>query len=154
MSLCLATPTVALTLALNGFTLSWTHSVEQTEWRERWRVDGHELVLEEARVRGSGAGMEPPEGAVLRDGWWVYQPALRVPALHLAVSGATGSGWKLCTEADGCIDLEARLPGGPIRIGVGSCLLPAQDTRQDPTTPASRFVSCGRCRGTPAPGRA
>lgn len=108
MSLCLATPAVALTLALQGFTLSWTHSVERTEWREHWRVEGPELVLVEARVRGSGAGMEPPEGSVLRDGWWVYRPHLRVPALHLAVSGATGGGWQLCTEA-GCRDLEQLL---------------------------------------------
>jgi hypothetical protein len=108
MSLCLATPAVAVTLALQGFTLSWAHSVERTDWRERWRVDGSTLVLEEARVRGSGAGMEPPEGSVLQQGWWVYHPGLRVPALHLAVSGATGDGWQLCTKGE-CRDLERLL---------------------------------------------
>lgn len=123
MSLCLATPVLALALALPAqpagqagiaaqaepaphFTLAWTHSVERTEWQEDWRVQAGELVLAQARVRGSGAGMEPPDGAVLRDGWWVYGSALRVTALHLAVSGATGGGWRLCTAADGCRDLE------------------------------------------------
>jgi hypothetical protein len=113
VSLCLATAAVALPLALQAFTLAWTHSVEKTEWRETWRVEGQELVLDEGRVRGSGAGMDPPEGAVLQDGWWVYRTPqktpLRVPLLRLAVSGATGSGWRLCTPAAGCRDLEVWL---------------------------------------------
>lgn len=108
MTLCLATAALAVSLATNGFTLSWTHSVEKTEWRERWRIEQNELVLEEARIRGSGAGMEPPDGSVLEGGWWVYAPALRVPTLRLAVSGATGAGWQLCTAA-GCRDLEVWL---------------------------------------------
>lgn len=108
MSLCLATPALAVSLALHGFTLGWTHSVEKTEWLERWQVQADGLRLVEARVRGSGAGMEPAEGAVLRDGWWVYDAALQVPVLRLAVSGATGSGWRLCGGAD-CHDLESWL---------------------------------------------
>lgn len=114
MSLCLAAPLLALSVAADAFTLAWTHSVERTEWQERWQVRGSELVLDEARVRGSGAGMEPPEGSVLRDGWWVYQARRRVPVLRLAASGATGSGWRLCTEAEGCRELESLL----VRDGV------------------------------------
>jgi hypothetical protein len=109
VSLCLTTTAVALTVAAEAFTLAWTHSVEQTEWRERWRVEAAALVLAEARVRGSGAGMEPPEGSVLKGGWWVYRRDLALPVLRLAVSGATGRGWQLCTDADGCRDLEALL---------------------------------------------
>jgi hypothetical protein len=109
VSLCLAAPLLAITLSAPAFTLAWTHSVEKTEWRERWRVQGDALVLDEARVRGSGAGMEPPEGSVLQDGWWVYHADLRVPVLRLASSGATGSGWRLCTEAEGCRELETLL---------------------------------------------
>ena len=75
MSLCLATAAVALPLALQAFTLAWTHSVEKTEWRETWRVEGRELVLAEGRVRGSGAGMDPPEGAWLDHGVWHYRLA-------------------------------------------------------------------------------
>jgi hypothetical protein len=112
MSLCIATAALAMGLGIDTFTLAWTHSVERTEWRERWHVQGGLLHLEEARVRGSGAGMEPAEGAVLRDGWWVYPGRLApVAALQLAVSGATGRGWQLCT-AGACIDLEAHMAAG------------------------------------------
>jgi hypothetical protein len=128
MSLCLATTAVAVSLAVDAFTLSWTHSVERTEWREHWRIERATLVLEEARVRGSGAGMEPPEGAVLRDGWWVYRATRRLPALHLAASGATGSGWQLCPANGACLDLEPWLardgrPATDIRISASEpCL--------------------------------
>lgn len=122
MSLCLATPAVAVSLAVQVFTLSWTHSVEHTVWRERWRVADRRLVLDEARVRGSGAGMEPADGAVLRDGWWVWPGAIDpLPVLRLAVSGATGSGWRWCAPGHGCHDLEqwlARQGRAPARIEI------------------------------------
>jgi hypothetical protein len=133
VSLCLATAALAVGLAVDAFTLSWTHSVERTEWRERWRVDevADVLVLTEARVRGSGAGMEPPDGAVLRDGWWVYRADRRLATLRLAVSGATGSGWRLCTDGGGCRDLERWLAVGgrpPASITV-SARSPCRPTR-------------------------
>lgn len=115
MTLCLATPALAMALAWPAFTLSWTHSVEQVEWRERWRLEAGQLVLEEARVRGSGAGMEPPDGSVLDGGWWVYRAERRVPVLRLAVSGATGAGWQICGPIGSdapCRDLEAWLSRG------------------------------------------
>lgn len=129
MSLCLATTAVALQLAAQSFTLSWIHSVEHTEWRERWRVEGAQLVLDQARVRGSGAGMDPGEGAVLQHGWWVWAGhGLTVPALNLANSGATVSGWTFCTATGGCHDLArwlTRAGKAPesVRIGVagGAC---------------------------------
>lgn len=112
MSLCIATAALALGLSVETFTLAWTHSVERTEWRENWRVEGGGLHLEEARVRGSGAGMEPAAGSKLVDGWWVYRPKLApLTQLNLAVSGATGRGWQLCTGI-GCMDLEARMTIG------------------------------------------
>ena len=77
-------------------------------------VDTNAIALVQAQVRGSGAGMEPPEGAVLRDGWWVYPGKLApVPVLHLAVSGATGRGWQLCT-ATACVDLEVQMSAGGV----------------------------------------
>jgi hypothetical protein len=109
MSLCLATPVLAMTLAVQAFGLNWTHSVEKTEWQESWQISPAGLVLEQARIRGSGAGMEPPEGSVLQDGWWVYHSNLPAqPTLHLAVSDATGRGWQLCTGGT-CSDLEDML---------------------------------------------
>ena len=73
------------------------------------------LVLTEARVKGSGAGMDPGPGAREVDGWWVWQPkAPPVPELVLASSGATASGWKLCYEQE-CVELGA-IAGEPITI--------------------------------------
>ncbi len=89
-------------LAGAGFTLAWTHSVEKTRWEEDWIATSRGLEVVEARVQGSGAGMEPPESAVLKNGWWTYAPRLKPqPRLVLGSSGATGQGWTLCTPS-GC----------------------------------------------------
>ncbi|WFP65951.1 MULTISPECIES: DUF1850 domain-containing protein [unclassified Mesorhizobium] len=101
MSLCILAGGKTMVLATAAFTLSWTHSVERTRWQEDWNVTSSGLLIVEARVKGSGAGMEPPEGSVLRDGWWVYAPRIGAqPRLVLAASGATGEGWTLCTAED------------------------------------------------------
>ncbi|MER9307189.1 DUF1850 domain-containing protein [Mesorhizobium sp. M0293] len=102
MSLCILATGKTVTLAVAAFTLSWTHSVERTRWEEDWKVTPTGLQVVEARIKGSGAGMEPPEGAVLRDGWWIYAPDVGPQRrVVLAASGATGDGWTLCT-AQGC----------------------------------------------------
>ena len=99
MSVCATLAGVATLVAGSGFTLSWTHSVERTEWRERWTETADGLRLVEARVRGSGAGMDPGDGARLEGGWWVWAPALpAVASLALAASGETGDGWTLCDD--------------------------------------------------------
>jgi hypothetical protein len=72
--LCLATASSVFTLSLQSFTLAWTHSIEKVRWEEDYRVVGNRLEATEARVQGSGAGMEPPPGAILKDGWWHYTP--------------------------------------------------------------------------------
>jgi hypothetical protein len=105
----------ALALAGQGFTLSWEHSVEKVEWRETWEVAADGLRLTEAAVKGSGAGMEPGEGARLDGGWWVWTPRLPpVPALDLAASGATRGGWLLCADG-GCREIGAA-PGEAVRL--------------------------------------
>ena len=104
----------ALALTEPRFTLSWEHSVERVEWQEVWTVGTAPatLTLTEARVRGSGAGMEPGADAVLVDGWWLWHPDLSVPRLALAASGATRSGWTLC--ADGTCRTLGLTPGAPL----------------------------------------
>ena len=61
-------------LPTSELTLAWTHSVEKTRWEEDYRVDGDGLRLVVARIQGSGAGMDPPPDAVLRDGYWTWHP--------------------------------------------------------------------------------
>ena len=100
LSLCLASAGVVKSLALAAFTLAWTHSVEKIEWQEDWRVSRDGLELAQARVKGSGAGMEPPPEARLVDGWFQWQPArAAMPELVLGNSGAAGE-WRLCSDGN------------------------------------------------------
>ena len=104
MSLCVVAGGKLTMLAFSAFTLGWTHSVEKTLWQEDWLVTPAGLELVQARVKGSGAGMEPPDHAILQDGWWVYTPTLPVlPRLALAASGASVSGWTICS-GDECAE--------------------------------------------------
>ena len=122
MPLCLAAGAVAATLAIDAFTLAWTHSIEKIRWEEDWRIEANTLVLHEARIRGSGAGMEPPPDAVLRAGIWHYRPALP-PQAHLVLSHSPYAGeYALCT-AGHCRRLADLLPGlaGIVRIGLSPC---------------------------------
>ncbi len=115
MSLCILAAGKTTMLAVSAFTLSWTHSVEKTRWQEEWQVTPAGLEIVEARVKGSGAGMDPPEGAVLKDGWWTYVPKIGArPVVRLAASGATGSGWMLCADRT-CLELGAEA-GDPVEL--------------------------------------
>jgi hypothetical protein len=58
------------------FTLAWQHTIEKIRWEEDYRVGAEGLLLGEARVKGSGAGMEIPADAELRGGSWHYQRQL------------------------------------------------------------------------------
>jgi len=60
----------------DAVTLHWTHSIEKIAWEEDYRREVNALRLTEARVRGTGAGMEPPAGAVFSGGSWHYTPQL------------------------------------------------------------------------------
>lgn len=105
------------------FTLSWIHSVEKTAWEEDYRLRPGGLELVEARIRGTGAGMEPPEGAVLRGGVYHYRPTLPVlPELVLADAGVVPDR-VLCVEGR-CRPLHAWLPpvppGEPVTLSVCS----------------------------------
>jgi hypothetical protein len=101
-----------LALPTDHVTLAWTHSVQKTEWQEDYRVENGRLVLSEARIAGSGAGMEPPAGAVLRGGIYHYRPALDpLPEVALAVSHFT-AGYRLCWDG-ACHDI-ADLLGTPV----------------------------------------
>ncbi len=74
-ALCLAAGLLLAPLG-EAVTLRWTHSVQRILWEEDYRLEAGALRLTSARVQGTGAGMEPPLDAVLRDGAWHYTPAL------------------------------------------------------------------------------
>ena len=109
MPLCVAAGGLVTTLALNAFTLAWTHSIEKIRWEEDWRVDADRLVLVEARVRGSGAGMEPPAGSTFRDGVWHYDPHLAPLAVLRLTQSNFAAGYELC-DGGGCTALSAAAP--------------------------------------------
>lgn len=115
MPVCLIAGGNAAMVALSAFTLAWTHSVEKVRWEEDWVLSDAGLRIVEARVKGSGAGMEMPDGAVLQDGVWRYVPTLAPrKALLLARSGATTGGWEIC--ADGKCVRVGETAGAPAEI--------------------------------------
>lgn len=89
IGVCLVAGALAASVPVEAFTLAWTHSIERIRWEEDWIVRDDGLVLEAVRVRGHGAGMEPPPDAVLRDGAWQWHPRTRHPVLRLTRSGYT-----------------------------------------------------------------
>lgn len=108
--ICLAAGLLSATLATNSFTLTWIHSIEKIRWEEDWHLDSGALVIDEARIRGTGAGMEPPENAVLKDGVWHYRPAqIRHEKLRLTHSSYV-RGYEFCSVGQ-CQQLVDLLPG-------------------------------------------
>lgn len=85
-------------LPLSQFTLAWDHTIEKIRWEEDYRVTASGLVLGEARVKGSGAGMEIPDDAVWHEGVWSYRRALpSLQPLRLARTPEAGD-YQLCFE--------------------------------------------------------
>lgn len=136
--LCLASGMLAAQLAASTFTLAWTHSIEKIRWEEDWQVNGGGptapvLRLVAGRIRGSGAGMEPPADARLANGVWHYPVERDMPDIALAHSAYT-AGYELCIEGR-CRPLAGFLPGLPA--------MPEQAT-------TIRLHAC-RSAATPAP---
>lgn len=127
LGVCLAlaaSPRHAAFVPVRRFTLAWTHSIEKVRWEEDYEVApgahaGAPPVLRAraARVRGSGAGMEPPAGAVLRDGWYEYVPARRVLDALWLTRSAFVPDYEWCV-AGRCVPMGALLAsdGGVTRL--------------------------------------
>ncbi|MDE2378658.1 MAG: DUF1850 domain-containing protein [Bradyrhizobium sp.] len=116
VSLCLASAGSLKALSLAAFTLVWTHSIEKIDWQEDWRVTAGGLQLVQARVKGSGAGMEPPPEARLVDGWFQWRPHRPpMPEVVLGNSGAAGE-WRLCH--DGSCRTLSEILGHPVGANV------------------------------------
>lgn len=109
--ICLAAGLLVAQLG-NGVTLRWTHSIEKIVWEEDYRREATALRLVEARVRGAGAGMEPPADAVLREGAWHYAPPLPpLPRVLLRHSSHVPP-YSACADGH-CQTVNEWLPGLP-----------------------------------------
>lgn len=108
--LCLAAGAITAVLNLQQFTLAWTHSIEKVRWEEDWRITDGRLEIVEARIRGTGAGMEPPEGARLANGVWHYRPALPPLESVTLAHSPYAMPYELCTDKH-CQPLAGHLPG-------------------------------------------
>ena len=99
----------------------WGLSGSRVTVRRKTRAGRLELM--EARVKGSGAGMEPPPGAVLRDGWWHYRPAHSVMEKVALTRSTYTKDYELCWE-DRCRMLTELLgpsPGEGVTVELFVC---------------------------------
>lgn len=118
-ALCLASGGEVVRVATLVFTLAWTHTIERTAWEEDWRVQPAALVLVEARVKGTGAGMEPPADARFDGTWWRWTPGLSLPSVTLRRAPEAGD-WRLCTP-DGCRPFGGLLPAAADPVTMTPC---------------------------------
>lgn len=108
-ALCLLAGTFHVQIATQSFTLRWQHSIEKILWEEDYLITDRGLFLSEARVRGSGAGMEPPAGAILEQGVWHYRPkSVWNNSLVLARSEFVQD-YEICLR-EGCHPLSTWIP--------------------------------------------
>ncbi|GAA5087682.1 DUF1850 domain-containing protein [Paenalcaligenes hermetiae] len=97
------------------FVLSWTHSIEKQRWEEHYRVeydaDQKQPVLKalKTRIRGSAAGMEPPEQSYWEQGWYVYQPLAPTPQTLPLMRSEFTPDYEWC-DSSGCLPLSAYMP--------------------------------------------
>lgn len=122
-ALCITVGTVMVELPLRAFTLQWRHTVEKVVWEEDYLVAGDWLYLSAARVRGSGAGMEPPPEAVKAGDAWVYRPAQRWRRTLQLARSEFGDDYLLCTS-EGCRSLADWVPAPLAATTLAPCAEP------------------------------
>ena len=101
---------LAVGIAVSDFSLSWTHTIEKTEWQENWRIADGRLLLVAARVQGSGAGMEPPPEARREGNFYVWTLSLPPQAQVILRRAPEAGDWRLCA-AGRCAPLGDWLGG-------------------------------------------
>ncbi|ODN68631.1 DUF1850 domain-containing protein [Methylobrevis pamukkalensis] len=119
--LCIAGAGVTVRIAATVFTLAWTHTIEKVPWEEDWRIEGHRLMLTQSRIKGSGAGMEPPPDARLEDGFYRWAPAdpYRTEVILRRAPVEIAGDWRLCVDG-ACRRLGEIVPveADPVRLSV------------------------------------
>jgi len=126
LGICLVAGAMNVFVPAPRFTLAWMHSIEKIRWEEDYVVHERGLELAEARIRGSGAGMDPPDGAKLdARGVWHYAPRVgHVPSLSLARSTYTPD-YELCVGAH-CKSLGDYVPVSAGTTAVLPCHAPSR----------------------------
>lgn len=120
MTLCLLAGGLAVSLGASQITLAWTHSVEKMAWEEDWSLTPAGIVLAEARVKGSGAGMDPPPEARLEGGFWRWKPTVPPQGeIVLRRSGATAD-WRVCVRGV-CRAMKAYVPVDADPVTLRAC---------------------------------
>jgi hypothetical protein len=107
-------------------TLGWEHTVEKTRWEEDYVVRGRRLDLREARVKGTGAGMEMPAAAAFRDGAWHYRPALHLIDRVTIRNSLYPRGYDLCW-AGHCRRLERLIGPRDDLLVLAPCAAPKRE---------------------------
>lgn len=116
---CLAAAGATVKLAA-AVTLVWAHSVQKTRWEEDWQATPAGLVITQARVEGSGAGMDPPDDAILENGTWHWTPKLAPQrTVELRRSGATAD-WSVC-YAGSCRPMGELVPAAADPVALTLC---------------------------------
>jgi hypothetical protein len=126
-ALCIVVGTTSTALPAERFTLAWLHSVEKTLWEEDYLVAGDWLFATAARIRGSGAGMEPPAGAVLHAGAYRYRPVARWLRTITLANSEFGGTYQLCVDGR-CRALSAWVPHTGVTT-LRPCRLPPRTVR-------------------------
>lgn len=105
-------------VAGSTLSLAWTQPIEKTRWEEDWQVGLSGFQLVEIQVApgtgGSGAGIEPPDGAVFDGKVWRYHPDLAFlqDRLILTHAGTAGGAWEIC-DKNSCQSLSEIGAGEP-----------------------------------------
>ena len=139
-ALCLFAGELQAQIPVERFTLRWQHSIEKIDWEEDYLVVGSWLYLGNARVRGSGAGMEPPPGSFYANGVWHYRPA---PVMRWTHSlKLTRS--EFARDYDLCLNGTCQTLSNWIPISAGTTTL--KPCQISPTSPAAgRSPRRARC---------
>lgn len=121
-------------IPVTTFTLAWQHTIEKVRWEEDYRVlydsTTEQAILQavSARIKGSAAGMEPPEQSRLQNGWYHYSPIDQTPSqLHLMRSEFSPD-YDWC-DVTGCVLLAEKIlsDGGVTLLTPCTQPLPLQD---------------------------